>query len=79
MVRAPEEMGRQVLFQWGTHSLKHSFSEVFIQLSLKLREKKKNYLDCLSFAVVLLRANHTGASVLHMPLSNHGISITITL
>ena len=37
------------------------------------------YLDCLAFAVVFLRANYTGATALHMALSNHGISFNISL
>ena len=37
------------------------------------------YLDCLALAMVFLRANHAGATVLHMPLLNHGISFNITL
>ena len=34
---------------------------------------------CSPFAMVFLRANHVGATVLHMPLSNHIISFNINL
>ena len=40
---------------------------------------ERNYLDCSAFAVVFLRADNAGATVLFMPLSNHGISFNITL
>ena len=35
--------------------------------------------DCSAFAMVFLRANHAGSTVLHMPLSNHGVSFNINL
>ena len=56
----------EVLLQWSTHSVKYSFSEILIQWSIWT-------------VMVFLRANHAGAAVLHMPLSNNGISFNITL
>ena len=58
---------------WSEPQLEYSFSGVLIQWSIHLvkletvwvwRKKKKIYLDCSAFAMVFLRANHAGATVL---------------
>ena len=43
------------------------------------KKLEQNSLDCSAFAKVFLLANHAGASVFHIRLSNHGISFNINI
>ena len=43
------------------------------------KKTEQNYLYCLAFAIVFLRAKRVGAIVLHMQLWTHNISFNIDL
>ena len=62
--------------------MKYSVSEVLIQISSRLREQEENRANLFGLFGVrygIPTANHAGATVLYMPLSNQGISLNINL
>ena len=61
MVRTSEET-----LGTSTHSVKYLLRDC-----VSSKKIEHNYVDCFEFAMVFIRANYAGASVLHMPLSNH--------